>query len=171
MFIRKALKFARLSLEICQTTGPVDASSQDGTCNGDASLSDNVTATKLQVKQIVNPGSFDSQGSYIVDGRTQDMKVPVFGEVRTELKFIDVADIGEESIRRAFEGADYRGKVIQELARDIPKASARDQSSSWEAEIIWGFETIDDKKCLTRNVSIVGGEKKIITKMVYENRV
>ncbi|CAG8024506.1 unnamed protein product [Penicillium salamii] len=169
--IRKVLKYARLSLEICQTTGPVESPSTDETRNGDAVVSSKSMVTSLQVKQIVNPGGFDSQGCYIVDGRMQDLTVPVFGTVRTQLKFVDIREIGDDSIRQAFEIANYSEKVIQELAHDIPKPSARDQSKTWEAEVIWAFENIDGKRCLTRNVSIVGAEKKITVKMIYDNRV
>lgn len=170
--IRKALRHARLSLELLQTTAAVDGTSKAGEQNGNTTASEMPeTITTLRVKQIVNPGGFDSQGSYTVDGSTQDLSVPVFGDIRTQLKFIEIGEIVEESIRRGFEIAGYSGKVIQELASDNSKASARNDTKGWEAEVIWAFEIIDGKEHLTRNVSMVGNEKKIIARMVYDRQI
>ncbi|KAJ5327636.1 hypothetical protein MYU51_009415 [Penicillium brevicompactum] len=169
--IRKALRHARLSLELCQTTVTVEGVSKDDDHNGVRTAPESLKAvTTLQVKQIVNPGGFDSQGSYTVDGSTQDLSVPVFGDIRTQLSFIEIGEIEEQSIRRGFEISGYKGKVIQELASDNSKAAARSNTKEWEAEVIWAFEIIEGKEHLTRNVSMAGNEKKIIARMVYDRQ-
>jgi hypothetical protein len=118
------------------------------------------SVTTLRVKQTVNPGGFDSQGCYTVDGSTQELSLPIFGEIRAQLKIIEVSEIQEASLRQTLEVVSCTRKVIQELARNTTKG--------WEAEVIWGFEDIDGKRYLTRNVSTVKEEKKVIGKMVYE---
>jgi hypothetical protein len=118
------------------------------------------SVTSLRVKQTVNPGGFDSEGCYTVDGSTQELSLPIFGEIRAQLKIIEIAEVREDSIRQTLETIRSSKKVIQELARNISKG--------WEAEVIWGFEDIDGKRYLTRNVSTVKDEKKVIGKMVYE---
>jgi hypothetical protein len=87
--------------------------------------------------------------------------LPIFGDIRTQLKFIQVSEIVEESIRERFEATSRDEKVIQELAHNASKG--------WEAEVIWALETIDMKHHLTRNVSTTKEDKKVIAKMVYDS--
>lgn len=167
----KILKRARLSLEICQTTtnSSIDGMSAEKHSNGNANSASAEPVspiTSLQIKQIVNPGGYDSKGSYTVDGSSQDLSLPIFGEIRTQMKFIEISEILDESIRRTFYAAKYSGKVIQELARNASKG--------WEAEVIWALETIKDEEKekekirLTRNVSTTRQEKKVTGKMIYD---
>lgn len=76
------------------------------------------------------------------------------------LKFADRSDILEDSIRQILEVASLSDKVIQEFAQNTSKG--------WEAEVIWGFEELDGKRRLTRNISTTKEEKKVIAKMVYD---
>lgn len=110
--------------------------------------------------QTVNPGGFDSEGSYSVDGSKQDISLPIFGDIQMQLKFIDKSGILDDSIRQILETASLTDKVIQELARNTSKG--------WEAEVIWGFEELDGRRHLTRNISTTKEEKKVIAKMVYD---
>jgi len=160
--VRQALRRARLSLELCQTTSLSSANGIDPeeSTNRNVALTENMNSvTTLRVKQTVNPGGFDSQGCYTVDGRTQKLSLPIFGDIHTQLKIIEISGIQEDSIRQTLEAISLSRKVIQELARNTSKG--------WEAEVIWGFEEIDGKRYLTRNVSTVKDEKKVIGKMVY----
>lgn len=162
--VRKVLRHARLSLELCQTTtnGPTNVLSAEVNSNGDTQPSENSkSVTTLRIKQTVNPGGFDSQGSYVVDGSTQDLSLPIFGNIQTRLKIVETSEIVDEVIRRKFEEANCGGKVIQELARNVSKG--------WEAEVIWTFESIDGKRYLTRDVSTANDEKKVIARMVYDS--
>lgn len=117
--------------------------------------------TTLRVKQTVNPGGFDSEGCYAVDGSTQDLSLPIFGDIRTQLIIISKSDIVEDAIRQSLGVASLTEYVIQELAHNASKG--------WEAEVIWGFEQLDGKRYLTRNISTKKENKKVLAKMVYED--
>ncbi|KAJ6186817.1 hypothetical protein N7519_001725 [Penicillium mononematosum] len=159
--VRKVLRHARLSLQIHQTT----SLSKESTCidasSKSSDLADNLKlVTTLHMTQTVHPGGFDSKGSYSVDGTPQDVSLPIFGDVQMQLQFIDRSDILEDSIRQTLEAASLSDKVIQELAHNASKG--------WDAEVIWGFEELEGKKCMTRNINTTKDEKKVIAKMVYD---
>ncbi|KAJ5543622.1 hypothetical protein N7461_009625 [Penicillium sp. DV-2018c] len=156
--VRKVLRHARLSLQIWQTTTPSETKSTSGT--GDSTDGPPDPITTLRVIQTVNPGGFDSEGSYSVDGSTKELSLPIFGDIRTQLKFIKKTDIMEKSIRQALVEASLSEMVIQELAYNASKG--------WEAEVVWTFEELDGKKYLTRNISTTKGGEKVIAKMVYD---
>jgi hypothetical protein len=157
------LRHARLSLQISQTTS---LSAKDGPCiEGDSNegsdlATDVKPVTSLRMIQTVNPGGFDSEGSYSVDGNPQDVSLPIFGDIEMQLQFVNISAILEDTIRQVLEVASLSGKVIQELAQN--------PSKGWEAEVIWGFEELDGKRYLTRNISTTKEEKKVIAKMVYD---
>ncbi|OQD60337.1 hypothetical protein PENPOL_c024G06569 [Penicillium polonicum] len=161
--VRKVLRHARLSLQISQTTS---LSAKNGPCiegnpNAGCDLAADVKlVTSLRMTQTVNPGGFDSEGSYSVDGSPQDVSLPIFGDIQMQLQFVNVSAILEDSIRQVLEVASLSDKVIQELAQNASKG--------WEAEVIWGFEELDGKRYLTRNISTTKAEKKVIAKMVYD---
>ncbi|KAJ5971502.1 uncharacterized protein N7479_001420 [Penicillium vulpinum] len=161
--IRKVLRHARLSLQMWQTTSP---SAEKDTCTEEkhdesSVLADNSkSVTSLRVTQTVNPGGFDSEGSYFIDGSKQDASLPIFGDVQMQLQFIDRSEIVEDTIREIVKVASLSDKVIQELAHNTTKG--------WEAEVIWGFEELEGKRYLTRNISTTKEEKKVIAKMVYD---
>ncbi|CAG8898608.1 unnamed protein product [Penicillium egyptiacum] len=160
--VRKVLQHAQLSLKIHQTTSLSKKSTgTDGNANGNSDLADNLKpVTTLDMTQTVNPGGFDSKGSYPIDGSQLDVSLPIFGCVQMQLKFIDRSDILEDSIRQIVEVGSLSDKVIQEFAQNTSKG--------WEAEVIWGFEELDGKRYLTRNISTTKEEKKVIAKMVYD---
>ncbi|CRL23550.1 unnamed protein product [Penicillium camemberti] len=161
--VRKVLRHARLSLQISQTTS---LSAKNGPCiegnsnEGSDLAADMKPVTTLRMTQTVNPGGFDSEGSYSVDGSPQDVSLPIFGDIQMQLQFVNISAILEGSTRQILEVASLSDKVIQELAQNASKG--------WEAEVIWGFEELDGKKYLTRNISTTKEEKKVIAKMVYD---
>ncbi|KAJ5206525.1 hypothetical protein N7491_002858 [Penicillium cf. griseofulvum] len=153
--IRKVLRHARLSLQISQTTSTYI----EEKC--DESLADNLkSVTSLRITQTVNPGGFDSEGMYLIDGSKQDLSVPIFGDLRMQLNFIDKSNVLEDSVRKIVEVVSLTKTVIQELAVNSTKG--------WDAEVIWGFEELDGKKHLTRNIRTTKENKKVIAKMVYD---
>ncbi|CAG8270609.1 unnamed protein product [Penicillium nalgiovense] len=159
--VRKVLRHARLSLQIHQTTSLSKESACMNASPESSDLADNFKpVTTLRMTQTVHPGGFDSEGSYLVDGSQQDISLPIFGDVQMQLQFIDRSDILEDSIRQILEVASLSEKVIQELAHNASKG--------WEAEVIWGFEELNGKRYLTRNISTTKEEKKVIAKMVYD---
>ncbi|KAJ5374409.1 hypothetical protein N7517_006415 [Penicillium concentricum] len=155
--VRKVLRHARLSLQICQTTSTcIDEKCDEGSVLADKSNS----VTSLRITQTVNPGGFDSEGSYLVDGSKQDLSLPIFGDIQMQLEFIDKSHVLEDSTRKIVEVASLTNIVIQELALN--------SSKGWDAEVIWGFEELEGKKHLTRNIRTTKEEKKVIAKMVYD---
>ncbi|KAJ5473110.1 hypothetical protein N7475_002676 [Penicillium sp. IBT 31633x] len=161
--VRKVLRHARLSLQIWQTTSMSESKSMDsdGCSTGNSALAESSEPIiTLRVKQTVNPGGFDSEGSYPVNGSPQDLSLPIFGDIRTQLTIIEKSEILEDSIRQILAVGSLTEKVIQELAENTSKG--------WEAEVVWGFEELDGKRYLTRNISTTKEEKKVIAKMVYD---
>ncbi|KAJ5788783.1 hypothetical protein N7457_003773 [Penicillium paradoxum] len=161
--VRKVLRHARLSLQIWQSTSipPSKSTMSEGTSIESPALTEKSdSVTTLRVKQTVNPGGFDSEGCYAVDGSPQDLSLPIFGDIRTQLTIINKSDILDNCVCQILTVASLTANVIQELAHNASKG--------WEAEVIWGFEELDGKKYLTRNISTTKEEKKVIAKMVYE---
>ncbi|KAJ5170025.1 uncharacterized protein N7500_002808 [Penicillium coprophilum] len=155
--VRKVLRHARLSLQICQTTSTCIEEKVDDS----SILADNLkSVTSLRITQTVNPGGFDSEGSYLVDGSKQDLSLPIFGDIQMQLKFIPRSHVLEDCIRETVEVASLTSIVIQELALN--------SSKGWDAEVIWGFEELDGKRYLTRNIRTTKEDKKVIAKMVYD---
>ncbi|KXG53377.1 uncharacterized protein PGRI_004270 [Penicillium griseofulvum] len=154
--IRKVLRHARLSLQISQAT----STCVDEKCDESAVLADLKSVTSLRITQTVNPGGFDSEGVYLIDGSKQDLSLPIFGDLQTKLNFIDKSDVLEDSVRQIVEMASLTKTVIQELALN--------SSKGWDAEVIWGFEQLDGKRYLTRNIRTTKEDKKVIAKMVYD---
>ncbi|KAJ5747126.1 uncharacterized protein N7511_008822 [Penicillium nucicola] len=151
--IRKALKHARLSLQLWQTT-------TDAVSGGETdSTSSSESVTRLRLKQVVSPGSFDSEGAYPVDGTPQELSLPIFGDLTMRLQFINTSDIIEDTLREKLIKSSINAEVIQEIAKNTTKG--------WDAEVIWGFEEIEGNKYLTRNISTTKGNDKVIARMVY----
>lgn len=133
----------------------------DGCATGNSALAESSEPIiTLRVKQTVNPGGFDSEGSYPVNGSPQNLSLPIFGDIRTQLTIIEKSEILEDSIRQILAVGSLTERVIQELAENTSKG--------WEAEVVWGFEELDGKRYLTRNISTTKEEKKVIAKMVYD---
>jgi hypothetical protein len=115
----------------------------------------------LRLKQVVSPGNFDSEGAYPVDGTPQELSLPIFGDLTMRLQFINTSEILEDTLRKKLMTTSVNTEVIQELAKNSTKG--------WDAEVIWGFEEIDGKRYLTRNISTTKGNDKVIARMVYHS--
>lgn len=149
-------------MQIGQTTS---LSAKNGPCaegnsKEGSDLANLEQVTTLRMTQTVNPGGFDSEGIYSVDGSPQAVSLPIFGDIQMQLQFVNISAILEDSIRLILEVASLSNKVIQELAQNTSKG--------WEAEVIWGFEELDGKRYLTRHISTTKEEKKVIARMVYD---
>jgi hypothetical protein len=143
-------------LQISQTT----STCIDEKCDESSVSADLKSVTSLRITQTVNPGGFDSEGIYPIDGSKQDLSLPIFGDLQTQLNFIDRSNVLDDSVRQAVEMASLNKTVIQELALN--------SSKGWDAEVIWGFERLDGKRYLTRNIRTTKEDKKVIAKMVYD---
>ncbi|KAJ5598970.1 hypothetical protein N7450_000037 [Penicillium hetheringtonii] len=154
--VRKALKYASLSLNISQTTSIPDLSEK----HADDVGGNKTPVTTLHVKQTVSPGNFDSEGSYSVNGEAKEYSLPIFGNVSMQLRYMDAMEISDEVLQqKLFEGSSSK-TVIDELAQNSTKG--------WNARVIWGFEVIDGRRYLTRNVVTSKNEKSVNVRMVYD---
>lgn len=76
------------------------------------------------------------------------------------LRYIDVADIEDETIRQ---------KMIQEgLAKTVIDEVAHNTAKGWHAKVVWGFEYVKGEKYLTRNVHTWNDKETLVTRMVYD---
>lgn len=158
--VRKALKYASLSLEIQQTSSLSDGTTTEFAV-GDSGLDSPADAViTLCIKQIVRPGSFDSMGTYHLDGKPQEYSLPIFGDVNMRLQYINVADISSEPLRQRLEKANPSKIVIDE--------SAHNPGKGWKAQVVWAFELVNEKRYLTRNVSTWNDKEKVEARMVYD---
>ncbi|KAJ6104788.1 hypothetical protein N7523_011108 [Penicillium sp. IBT 18751x] len=159
--VRKALKYANLSLDIKQTSFLSDGTSVEFTLDDSGLDSPADAVTTLHIKQTVSPGSFDSIGTYYLDGKPQEYSLPIFGDVNMRLQYINVADINSEPLRQRLERANPSKIVIEE--------SAHNPGKGWKAQVIWAFELINEKRYLTRNVSTWNEKEKVEARMVYDH--
>lgn len=158
--MRKALKFANLSLEIEQAISMPDGTTAELTFD-DSGLNSPADAVMiLRIKQTVSPGSFDSMGTYHVDGKSQHFKLPIFGDVDMRLQYINVAEVNDECLREKLEKANPSKIVIEE--------SAQNPGQGWKAQVVWAFELVNEKRYLTRNVSTWNEKEKLEARMVYD---
>lgn len=115
--------------------------------------------TTLHISQTVSPGSFDSEGSYPINGKAQEYSLPIFGNVSMQLRYMDTSEVSDESLRQKLTEASPSKTVIDEVAHN--------QTKGWEARVIWGFELIDGNRYLTRNVITKKNDKYVKSRMVY----
>ncbi|KAJ5312180.1 hypothetical protein N7508_003010 [Penicillium antarcticum] len=155
--VRKALKHARLSLQLWQTTSNESSGGETDSTTSSESV------TRLRLKQVVSPGNFDSEGAYPLDGSLQELSLPIFGDLTMRLQYINTSEILEDTIREKLVKSSVNKEVIQELAKNSLKG--------WDAEVIWGFEEIDGNQYLTRNISTTKGNDKVIARMVYHSEI
>lgn len=161
--VRQVLRFANLSLKIKQAISLPDGTTAevtDDTARFDPPAD---AITTLRIKQTVNPGGFDSEGTYTVDGKPQDVALPIFGEVVMQLRYMNVAEIPDETLRQKLGEASPSKTLIDEVASN--------SSKGWEARVKWGFELIDGKRYLTRNVTTTKDRHTVDARMVYDYHV
>ncbi|KAJ5129069.1 hypothetical protein N7448_002781 [Penicillium atrosanguineum] len=161
--VRKALKYANLSLEIKQASSLPDGTTAEFTVNDSGLDSPAGAVITLHIKQTVRPGSFDSMGTYHLDGKPQEFSLPIFGDVNMRLQYINVANISNETLRQRLEKANPSKIVINE--------SADNPDKGWEAQVVWAFELVNEKRYLTRNVSTWNDKERVEARMVYDYQV
>ncbi|KAJ5579640.1 uncharacterized protein N7459_005625 [Penicillium hispanicum] len=158
--VRKVLRYANLSLQIAQaitSDGDGDATEKDE--NGAAS---GTSTTTLHIKQVVHPGGFDSDGTCPVNGKDQEMALPIFGDIVMSLQYISLDDVPDETLRQRLSGGTQCKVVIDEAAHNKAKG--------WTARVMWGFEIIDGKRYFTRNATTSKDEQTVNSRMVYDYR-
>lgn len=157
------MKHASLSMNIRQAITLPDGTTANVTADCCGSYHPDGTLTTLHITQNVNPGGFDSDGFYPVDGAPHDFSLPIFGDVQMQLRYMNVADIADEKLREKLVEANPSNFVIDE--------EARNPSKGWEARVIWAFELVDGQRHLTRNVVNWNETERVTARMVYDYRV
>ncbi|KAJ5287935.1 hypothetical protein N7478_003621 [Penicillium angulare] len=157
---RKALRLASLSLQMTQSVSMSDASS-DGTSDGtNTSSDDDGFVTMLHVRQTVSPGSFNSDSSCPVNGQEQKLSLPIFGDIKMSLRYMNTSGIKDEVIRQQYEDGCPTKTVIDEDAVNL--------KMGWTAHVLWGFEIINGKRYLTRNATSSRNDETVAARMVYD---
>ncbi|KAJ5092995.1 hypothetical protein N7456_008856 [Penicillium angulare] len=157
---RKALRLASLSLQMTQSVSMFDASSDSTSDGTNTSSDDDGFVTMLHVRQVVSPGSFNSDSSCPVNGQEQHMSVPIFGDIKMSLRYMKASDIKDEVLRQRYEDGCPTKMVIDEDAFN-PKMG-------WTAHVLWGFENINGKRYLTRNATSSRNDETVVARMVYD---
>jgi len=146
-------------LEIKQIVSFSDGTTAELKANDSGLESPADAITTLSIKQIVRPGGFDSEGTYHVDDKSYDFSLPIFGDVKMKLRYVNVADIPNEPLRQRLEEANPSKIVIGEDAHNPGKG--------WEARVVWAFELVNGKRYLTRNVFTSKDKQNVEARMVY----
>lgn len=158
--VRKVLQYANLSLEIQQASSLPDGTTTEFRVDDSGLDSPAGAITILRIKQTVNPGGFDSEGIYHLDGKLQAFSLPIFGDVKMKLQYINVADVPNEPLRQRLDKANPSSIVIGEVAHN--------RARGWEASVVWAFELVDGQRYLTRNIFTSKDKQKVEARMVYD---
>lgn len=161
--VRQVLRYASLSLKIRQAICLQDGATADNIDGPGMSSSAGGAVTILHIKQTVNPGGFDSEGSYSIDGKSKEYSLPIFGDVMMQLRYMNIADVPDELLREKLSETNPSKTVIEEVAHS--------SSKGWQAQVKWGFEMINGKRYLTRNVTTTKEKEKVDARMVYDYQV
>lgn len=161
--VRQVLRYANLSLKIKQAISLPDGTTAEVTDDNPSFDPPADAITTLCIKQTVYPGGFDSEGTYPVDGKPQDVALPIFGDVMVQLRYMNVAEIPDETLRQKLGEASPSKTLIDEVSYNPSKC--------WEARVKWGFELIDRTRYLTRNVTTTKDRHTANARMVYDYHI
>lgn len=157
--VRKILNYASLTLNISQAISSANSKPESldtPSCNNVSEAS----VTTLHIKQTVNPGGFDSEGYYPINGEEKEYSLPIFGDISMRLRYVNTSEISDEFLRQKLSEGSPSKTVIDEIAHNKTKG--------WDARVIWGFELIDGHRYLTRNVITTKDEKAVKSRLVYD---
>lgn len=120
---------------------------------------DGEQVVSIRIKQVVTPGGFSSEQSYILDFRSRESTVPIFGTLSARSKYIPIDEIpdGEVRQRLAGGGADV---AIQEFAHS--------KTGDWVTEGIWGFEEVGGERHFTRTNVTSKDDSRVVARLVYD---
>ncbi|SPO07541.1 uncharacterized protein DNG_10235 [Cephalotrichum gorgonifer] len=147
--LRKILSFAGVSLHMTQTQ-----SAPEDNPDGEKVVS-------IRVKQVVTPGGFSSEESYILDFQSRDSTVPIFGALSARSKYLPIDEIPDEEVRRRLEGGGAN-VVVQEFAHS--------KAGDWVTEGIWGFEDVNGERRFTRTNVTSKGDSRVVSRLVYDRK-
>jgi len=144
--VRKVINFATVQLYMKQDTCSPEACSDK----------ESNPITTIHVTQIVTPGRFNSQDTYILDSVARESTVPIFGKITVAAKYVSVAEIEDAAVRTKFE-ADIS---IVETVRSI--------ENGWETTSIWGIERIGGERYYVRYSLTKKGDQDLRLRLVYD---
>ncbi len=145
--LRKILGFANVSLHLSQTNSQTENSAAEpGT-------------TTIRAKQVVTPGGFNSEDSYVLDALAREATVPIFGHVSVKTSFVPTAELDDDDLRQRLRtgGGDV---VIREVVES--------KVNGWSTEGIWGFEQVEGERRFTRTSVTTTTGDQVVAKLVYD---
>ena len=145
--LRKILGFANVSLHLSQTTSlPEDGAGEPAT-------------TTIRAKQVVTPGGFNSEDSYVLDALAREATVPIFGHVTVKTSFVPTAELDDDDLRQRLQtgGGDV---VIREIVES--------KVNGWSTEGTWGFEQVEGERRFTRTSVTTTTGDQVVAKLVYD---
>ncbi|KAK0613999.1 hypothetical protein B0T14DRAFT_569988 [Immersiella caudata] len=145
--VRKILSWAGVTLHTTQTT---EASSEPG----------KPPVTKINVKQVISPGGFNSEDAYVLDSSAKDANLPIFGAVSVHSRYTPLSELENVHLREQLT-ADGATVAVQEFAES--------KSGAWSTVGIWGFEIVGDERRFTRTNATTGRDgTKVVARLVYD---
>ena len=113
----------------------------------------------IRVKQVVTPGGFSSEETYILDSQSRDSTVPIFGALSAHSKYLAIDEIPDETLKQRL--ADGNSElVIQEFAES--------KISGWVTEGVWSFENVNGARHFTRTNVTRNGDSQVVARLVYD---
>ena len=126
----------------------------------DGDKSNTTPITTINVTQIVSPGSFNSQNTYVLDSVARESTVPIFGKIAVAAKYAPVASIEDPEIRAKFEMSEEPQTSIVEMVRSV--------GNGWVTTSIWGFEEVEGERHYTRHSVTRKGDQELKLRIVYD---
>jgi hypothetical protein len=114
----------------------------------------------IHVTQIVTPGNFNSQDTYVLDSVSRESTVPIFGKIAVEAKYTTFADIEDAEVRAKFERSSEPQTSIVETVKSM--------GSGWEITSVWCFENIESERRYCRYSVAHKGDQELRLKLVYD---
>ncbi|KAI9771199.1 MAG: hypothetical protein M1839_002858 [Geoglossum umbratile] len=157
--IRQVIKFARVELAMIHTSPSTPSADADS--EGEREPIDGETdLSYIHVKQTVSPGRFDTAQSYILDWKTREAAVPLFGQVAVRARYTPISEIEDEALRERLESYAGARMAIEEIVTSV--------KGGWETHGVWGFEEIGGQRHYTRNSITKREDQELSLRFVYD---
>ena len=120
-------------------------------------------AQHIEAAQSVTAGKIPgTTEQYVLDWEWRTNEDPLFGEVQGRSRWIDASEAQALNIGDgAWIEGDSDGKLIH--------AEGKASDGKWEAQHLWGFETVEGERKHTRRAWVRNNEgKELRVKMVYD---
>ncbi|KAK3369531.1 hypothetical protein B0T24DRAFT_681535 [Lasiosphaeria ovina] len=145
--VRKILSWAGVALHMTQTSD---------TPQGETGKP---PVTKINVKQTITPGGFNSEEAYVLDSSVKHSTLPIFGAVSVHSRYTLLGQVDDVDLRERL-AADGATVAIQEFAES--------KSSDWSTTGVWGFEIVGGERRFTRTNTTTGRNARAVARLVYD---